>query len=150
MDPQQNYCAAYTDLDGRNRFMTLVTPEQIKAYEKWRNTRDELANGRWKGENLVKAVKCMEKCYSIFTYQIQKDLPMECECGCMITRCTMARHRATGKHKKLMETKETPASPPVALAETDMMCECGVIVSKANYSRHIKNSRHLKAMEHTK
>jgi hypothetical protein len=150
MESQPKYCAAYTDLDGKNRFITLTLPKQIQAYEKWRKTRDEIENGKWKGDNLVKAVKCMEKCYDIFTYQKEKDLPMECECGCMITRCTMARHRATSKHKKLMESKPTAASPPVALAETDLVCECGMIVSKANYSRHIKNSRHLKAMEHTK
>lgn len=150
MDPQTKYCAAYTDLDGRNRFITLTLPKQIQAYEKWRKTRDELENGKWKGDNLVKAVKCMEKCYDIFTYQMEKDLPMQCECGCVITRCTMARHRETSKHKKLMESKPTKTSPPVALAETDLVCECGMIVSKANYSRHIKNSRHLKAMEHTK
>lgn len=149
MDPQPKYCAAYTDLDGINRHISIL-PDQVVAYDKWRKTRDELANERWKGENIQKAVKCMEKCYEIFTYQMEKDLPMECECGCIITRCTVARHRATSKHKKLMESKPTAASPPVALAETDLVCECGMIVSKANYSRHIKNSRHVKAMENAK
>jgi len=150
MDPQPKYCAAYTDLDGKNRFISLTLPKQIAAYEKWRKTRDELDNGRWKGENIQKAVACMNKCYNIFTYQMEKDLPVECECGCSVIKSQFARHRATSKHKKLMEAKPTPSSPPVALAETDMVCECGMIVSKANYSRHLKNTRHMKAMEHTK
>lgn len=149
MDSQPKFCAAYTDHDGRERYISIL-PNQVPAYDKWRKTKEELANGKWKGENLVKAVKCMEKCYNIFTYQIEKDLPIACECGCMITKCTMARHRATSKHKKLMEAKPTESSAPVKLAETDMVCECGMIVSKANYSRHLKNSRHMKAMEHTK
>jgi hypothetical protein len=149
METPQKFCAAYTDLDGRERYISIL-PNQVAAYDKWRKTRDELANGKWKGENLAKAVACMNKCYNLFTYQMDKDLPIECECGCLIIKCAMARHRATNKHKKLMEAKPTSSSPSVTLAETDILCECGMIVSKANYSRHVKNSRHLKAMEHTK
>lgn len=91
----------------------------------------------------------MEKCTKLFTYQKSKDENINCEWGCIIIRCQMARHRATAKHTKKLEALNIEEKPkePFVMADTDKMCECGHIVSKANYARHIQGKRHANYME---
>ena len=148
MDPQIKTRVSYTDEDGKERIISIL-PEQMPFYEKWRKTKEEIENGRWKGENRQKAYECMEKCLKRFTYQVSKDLPMKCECGIIVNTCVIARHRATNKHAKMMQALEEskkPKPPPSPIAETDKLCECGKIVSKANYARHIQGNQHSKLM----
>ena len=79
---------------------------------------------------------------------LSKDEHIECECGCSIMRCQMARHRATAKHAKQLEALNVEEKPkePFVMANTDKICECGQVVSKANYARHIEGNRHAKYM----
>ena len=151
MDPLQKITVSYIDENDKVRIISIL-PEQVSYHKRWREIKEIVESGRLSDEKRQRARENMVKCIKLFTYQVEKDLPIKCECGCMITRCTMARHRATSKHRKLMESKPTPSTPtpPVPIAETDILCECGMIVSKANHARHIKNARHLKALEHTK
>lgn len=138
---------SYTDADDKTHTISIL-PEQVKYYDRWRQIKQEIDSGKWKGENRQKAYAAMEKCVKLFTYQKTKDEHIECECGCSIMRCQMARHRATAKHAKQLEAlnvEETPKEPFV-MANTDKICECGQVVSKANYARHIEGNRHAKYM----
>lgn len=148
METPQKIQVAYTDANDKNHIISIL-PEQMPFYNKWRKTKEEIENGRWKGENREKAYECMEKCIKAFTYQKSKDEYIKCECGCDIMRCQMARHRATAKHDKMMEALEAsqlPKPPPPPISDTDRMCECGKVVSKANYARHIQGNQHAKLM----
>lgn len=145
MNPQKKELVSYTDDNGRDRFISLL-PEQMKYYDNWRRIKTAIERGKLTDERRELAYENLEKCIKIFTYQVGKDEIVDCECGCKITKCTIARHRATKKHSKLMDAIENPPSPspPAVVLETDMMCDCGMIISKANYARHIKNSRHTR------
>jgi hypothetical protein len=148
METPQKTRIAYTDENGMNRVISIL-PEQMPFYIKYQKTKEEIENGRWKGENREKAYECLEKCIAGFTYQKSKDEPMECECGAIINRCVIARHRATAKHLKQMEALKQDENPkePIQLADTDKICECGQVVSKANYARHLIGNRHAKYMQ---
>jgi hypothetical protein len=140
---------SYIDEDCKSRIIT-ISNELLPYYDKWRKTKEEIENGRWNGANREKAYDCMEKCLAKFTYQSSKDEPIKCECGAIINRCVIARHRTTTKHIKQMKVLEeqNPEEPTeIVIEKTDKMCECGQIVSKAHYARHIMSSRHNKYME---
>lgn len=140
---------SYTDAANDKTHIISILPEQVKFYDRWREIKEIVESGRLNREKALRARENMEKCVNLFTYQKTKDEHIECECGCSIMRCQMARHRATSKHTKQLEAlniEETPKEPFV-MADTDKMCECGHIVSKANYARHIDGNRHAKYME---
>ena len=148
MESQKKITVSYTD-DKEKVHTISILPEQASYHKRWREIKEIVESGRLSAEKRERGRENMEKCIKLFTYQIDKDKPIDCECGCQVTKCQLARHRATSKHEKLMELKNNPPAPkpPVAMSNTDIVCECGMIVSKANYARHIKNSRHIKALE---
>lgn len=154
MENSDKILISYTD-DKEKVHVVHIAKEYEHIYKEWLKVKSELdkgANCKWKGEQRQKAYDALERYSKKFTYQIDKDKPIDCECGCQVTKCQLARHRATSKHEKLMELKNNPPAPrpPVAMSNTDIVCECGMIVSKANYARHIKNTRHIKALENKK
>jgi hypothetical protein len=151
MDTPQKIRVSYTDENDKARIISIL-PEQVPFYNKWRQTKEEIENGKWKGENRRKAYECLEKCVKKFTYQKTKDEPIICECGCEVIRSQLSRHRGTAKHEKMLEAIATPQEPreprePAVIKDTDKICECGQVVSKANYARHINGNRHSKYMQ---
>jgi len=139
---------SYTD-ENANEHKISILPEQMPYYKRWREIKQEIDSGKWKGENREKARAAMEKCIKLFTYQKTKDEPVICDCGLSIMRCHMARHKNTAKHAKQLEAVNIEEKPkePIQIADTDKICECGQVVSKANYARHIDGNRHAKYME---
>jgi hypothetical protein len=151
MENSDKILISYTDENERVHVVHIAKQYEY-IYKKWLEVKSELdkgANCKWKGEQRQKAYDALEKYSKKFTYQIDKDKPIDCECGCQVMKCHLARHKVSPKHYKLMDAIENPPAPrqPVAMSNTDIVCECGMIVSKANYARHIKNSRHIKALQ---
>lgn len=151
METPQKTRVTYVDSAGKYHIISILE-NQVKFYNRWREIKIEIESDKWKGDNLIKAQNCMDKLVKKFTYQIQKDEYINCECGCEIMRCQMARHRETAKHNKIMEliSETRMKTEPVEIADTDILCECGQVVSKANYKRHTEGSRHQKSMEKKK
>lgn len=152
MEPPQKTTVSYTDDDGKVRH-TSILPEQLQYYDRWRKIKHALESNKLNSGQRQKAYDEMDKCVKLFTYQKSKDEPTTCDCGCVVIRSQLARHRATAKHTKQLEAlnqeqeEEEMPRQPIQIADTDKICECGQVVSKANYARHLKGSRHAKYIQ---
>lgn len=59
-----------------------------------------------------------------------------CECGFKVQRASMARHKRTKRHKKLIQ------GLPLTNFKV-FLCECGCTVSNKNKTRHLISKKHL-------
>jgi group I intron endonuclease len=73
-------------------------------------------------------------------YDINKEKvlePIKCECGCVVKRGSLLRHKRTKKHTNLMSNTRY---------EQSVKCECGCLTTKPNLSRHMKSKKHIELM----
>ena len=80
--------------------------EDIKEYKKqYRKITNNILKNTWK--NTMKATKKILKSRRNNTAISAKKVsePIECECGCTVTRGGLAKHRKSKKHVELMKDK---------------------------------------------
>jgi len=138
---------SYEDDNGLIRYKHISTIN-VKYYDAWMKfvakTMDErFAAGTPEQRKMV--YDAIEKYKKKAMYDTSKDLPIKCECGCMVTKCVMARHKKTDKHTNYIATLERGEIP--SSDSKEITCECGAIIARAHISEHKRTLKHKKAME---
>ena len=59
-------------------------------------------------DNITKANKEKESEYSKNRYEEHGQIQVECDCGCVVTKCNLTKHLNTTKHDILTQQKENP------------------------------------------
>jgi hypothetical protein len=138
---------SYEDDNGLLRFKHISTIN-LKYYDAWMKfvgmTKDpKFAAGT--AEQRKKVYDLIESHKKKAMYENSKDVTIKCECGCMVIKCVMARHKKTDKHTNYMATLERGEIP--SSDSKEITCECGAIVARSHISEHRKTQKHNKAME---
>jgi hypothetical protein len=97
----------------------------------------------WKARNedKVKAYKRQYYQDNIDKAREQGKVKVTCECGLLVFKSYLNKHKKTKKHLNIMSGTK-PKNEKVA-------CECGHSVVKSYLSKHMKTKKHLQAMELT-
>ena len=138
---------SYEDDNGLIRYKHISTIN-IKYYNAWmasvaKTTDPRFASGT--PEQRKKVYDAIEAYKKKAMYDNSKDIPIKCECGCMVTKCQIARHKKTNKHTNYMATLERGQIP--SSDSKEITCQCGAIVARSHISEHRKTLKHNKAME---
>jgi hypothetical protein len=74
-----------------------------------------------------------------------------CECGCVVQKRELTRHKKTEKYLYFEEHNEPKPLIGVEgskeLAKQKVTCECGCIITKSELSKHRKTQKHINLME---
>ena len=94
----------------------------------------------WKARNedKVKAYKRQYYLDNIDKAREQGKVKVTCECGLLVFKSYLNKHKKTKKHLNIMSGSK-PKNEKVA-------CECGHSVVKSYLTKHMKTKKHLKAM----
>jgi group I intron endonuclease len=109
-----------------NQFRAILNPD----YEKMRNIRDK-----------DKRQQLQHKYYHTHKEEILKkySVKYECECGSIIRKGDIARHKKSTTHLKFID----PNYQPIKKDSVKYECECGSFYCKKNMYRHKKSIKHL-------
>lgn len=147
MDADKKTLISYEDDNGLTRFKHIST-DNLKYYDAWMALVGKTMDPRFtKGtpEQRKKIYDTIEILKKKAMYENSKDVTIKCECGCMVTKCVMARHKKTDKHTNYMATLERGEIP--SSDSKEITCECGAIIARSHISEHRKTQKHNKAME---
>ena len=81
----------------------------------------------------------------------QRSQPFACECGCVVRKGDLTRHKKTEKHKYFEEHNEP--KPLIGIegsrekSKQKITCECGCIITKSEMSKHRKTQKHINLMK---
>ena len=109
-----------------NQFRATLNPD----YEKMRNVRDN-----------EKRQQLRHKYYHTHKEEILKkdSVKYECECGSIIRKGDIARHKKSITHLKFID----PNYQPIKKDSIKYECECGSFYCKKNITRHENSIKHL-------
>jgi hypothetical protein len=111
-------------------------PEREKEYRESNDTREKYLNEK-------------KAYYQKYKSDISKEIT--CECGCVIQKGDLTRHKKSQKHKYFEEHNEPKPLIGVEgsreLAKQKVTCECGCIITKSELSKHRKTQKHINLME---
>ena len=67
-----------------------------------------------------------------------------CECGCMVARSALAKHKRTQKHIELVQNKDNIKANTI----NKVVCDCGCIVNRIHdLARHKTTTKHIKLVQ---
>ena len=103
--------------------------EQLKEqHKKWRDANKDYIkerNKEWRTNN------------DEYNKQYKKER-ITCECGCIVARSDLQKHKRTQKHLDLVQNKDT---------SNKVVCDCGCKITKGVLERHKKTKKHIRLME---
>ena len=70
--------------------------------------------------------------------QEKRAVLVQCDCGMMVQKYYLPKHKTTTNHINLMNP---PPPPP-----TIIICECGLEIARIRKSKHIKTAKHAKLL----
>jgi hypothetical protein len=84
----------------------------------------------------------------------KEELKVElaCECGAMITKSNMSRHKKTKNHIAIIKNKENLVFNEELEKKKEIFkidqheffdCDCGSHIKRREYARHMKSQKHL-------
>lgn len=75
----------------------------------------------------------------------RRRVPVECECGSIITSSAFKSHRESALHRTRMERREKGLPSPIkklSRFQEFSTCECGTPISRENRKTHLKSQEH--------
>ena len=106
----------------RNKEYRENNKDYINKYNKqWRTNNDEY-NKEYKKEKIA------------------------CDCGCIVARSDLAKHKRTQKHIEFIELVQNKDNIKANTIDK-VVCECGCQIRRGGLSTHKKKQKHIKLME---
>ena len=74
---------------------------------------------------------------------------VECECGCLISKKHIQKHKKTKKHIELMKVDKENRKQHMCINNRTLKveCECGSVVYKRQMKRHTETPKHKKIIK---
>tara|TARA_R110002012_G_scaffold313164_1_gene524521 strand:+ start:531 stop:1232 length:702 start_codon:yes stop_codon:yes gene_type:complete len=142
LKPELNCINSHTDTDSvehrektkekKKQYYQAHKEERLENYKQYRQAhKEEISECQRKYRQSHKE--------ELNKYSCEK---IECDCGCIVRRCNMARHKKTQRH---LDCEQHIVKKPYDSSEK-IECECGCKVTRNHIERHKKSKKHLDLM----
>ena len=132
------------------------TLEQPKI-KKTENMKEYMKNYKkeWNEKNKDHIKTYLKKYYE----EHSPNIKVQCDCGMMISKSCLSRHKKKNSHKILLENIEKPKNDDIEKNDIEkpknddiekpkkIKCDCGVYITKYNLKTHQKTDKHKQFLQ---